>query len=54
MAIERFRRLSESLRQTTRVVPASLRFSAELSERIFGTAPPAAGVIDVSGAGFGQ
>src|SRR4051812_5326348 len=45
---------SESGRQTTRVSPGALLSSAEASERIFGTPPPAGGVTLVSGRGSGQ
>src|SRR4051794_21942834 len=47
-------RLSEPVWQTTRVFPRSFAFSAEASERALGTAPPAAGLTDVSGRGSGQ
>src|SRR5690348_17056958 len=46
--------LSESAWQTTRVRQGAESFSAEASERAFGTAPPAAGCTEVSGAGSGQ
>src|SRR5918997_592306 len=39
---------------TTRVRPGALRRRADRSERAFGTLPPAAGLIDLSGAGSGQ
>src|SRR5438128_1716972 len=51
----RLARFSDPGWQTTRVLPpfgSALR--ADASERAFGTAPPAAGLTDVSGAGFGQ
>jgi hypothetical protein len=54
LAIECFSSLSESGWQTTRVVPGSLVFSAEASERALGTVPPAHGVTVQSGAGSGQ
>src|SRR5687768_12856266 len=52
--IDFFARRSDSGWQTTRVSPGADVRSAEGSERAFGTAPPAAGVTLVSGAGFGQ
>jgi hypothetical protein len=53
-AIERCSRAIEPFWQTTRVSPTVLAFSAEVSERAFGTAPPAHGVTEQSAAGFGQ
>src|SRR5919201_5687640 len=47
-------RASEPDWQTTRVVPRACPFSADASERALGTAPPAAGLTDVSGLGSGQ
>jgi hypothetical protein len=40
--------------QTTLVLPGGFFFSADASERAFGTAPPAAGLTELSGAGSGQ
>src|SRR3954464_16018465 len=50
------RRFIESLWQTTktRVPRGCLAFAAEASERIFGTAPPAAGATLLSAFGSGQ
>src|SRR3954453_14577712 len=45
---------SESLWQTTRVEPGSLRFNDDDSERAWGTSPPAHGLMEQSGAGSGQ
>src|SRR4051794_8011886 len=53
-ATDALRRRSESDWQTTRVLPGLLRSSAEDSERIVGTAPPAQGLTEQSGAGSGQ
>src|SRR3954465_12354770 len=39
---------------TTRVVPGSLLFSDDASERALGTLPPAQGCTEQSGAGSGQ
>ena len=50
----RIARFSEPGRQTTRVEPGGLRLNAVNRLRAFGTLPPAAGLIDVSGAGSGQ
>src|SRR3954471_18658447 len=48
------RRLIESSRHTTRVLLVLDGFSADDSERAFGTPPPAHGLIEQSGAGSGQ
>src|SRR5204863_3216915 len=40
--------------QTTRVLPGRLLMSADPSERIFGTLPPAHGLTEQSGFGSGQ
>src|SRR3954454_8315122 len=50
----RLRRVSESLWQTTRVLPGRLRLRDDDSERAVGTAPPAQGCTEQSGAGSGQ
>src|SRR4051794_11806496 len=50
----RLRRVSESLWQTTRVLPGRLRLREDDSERAVGTAPPAQGWTVQSGAGSGQ
>src|SRR5215208_3966573 len=52
--IERSARLSDPRWQTTRVRPTGLVFRAEYSDRTLGTAPPAAGLTLVSGAGLGK
>src|SRR3954451_4227682 len=48
------RRLMESFWHTTRVLLVLDVFSAEESERAFGTSPPVHGLIEQSGAGSGQ
>src|SRR3954451_7107548 len=48
------RRLIESFLHTTRVLLVRDFFSAEESERAFGTSPPAHGLMEQSGAGSGQ
>ena len=40
--------------QTTRVMPGGFLFRAVPSDRMAGTAPPAAGLTEVSAPGFGQ
>src|SRR5687768_14266375 len=50
LAIDRWARLKESGRQTTRVTRLSV-VSADSSERAVGTAPPAHGSTEQSGAG---
>src|SRR5436305_15352471 len=47
-------RLIESFRHTTRVLLVLEGFSADESERAFGTSPPAHGLTVQSGAGSGQ
>src|SRR5919204_3295606 len=49
-----WRRRSESFWHTTRVVPVPVVESAEASDRGVGTAPPAHGFTEQSGAGSGQ
>src|SRR5213592_4790735 len=50
-AIDRCRRLMESGWQTTRVTPTPPVETADASERAVGTAPPAHGFTEQSGAG---
>src|SRR5215213_1309920 len=52
--IDFFARRSELGWHTTRVLPGAPLRSADGRVRTFGTAPPAAGLTLVSGAGFGQ
>src|SRR3954466_275785 len=49
LAMSRFAFFSEVGRQTMRVRPAGFDWSADASERSFGTLPPAAGLTEVSG-----
>src|SRR3954447_843358 len=52
--MSRFAWASEPCRHTTRVFPGGFALSDEASDRTLGTLPPAAGLTEVSGLGFGQ
>src|SRR3954471_21648575 len=52
--MSRLTRASEPCLHTTRVFPGGFALSAEASDRTLGTLPPAAGLTEVSGFGFGQ